>query len=401
MRALAFGSLRHLLLVVGPEAAEGGARQHRVHGRRLEEEGDLPGAPLREVVARHRLGRAVEGADGAREEARAPHHRVEEGAAPHLAVRVVAAAEQDLRRADGPGRENHEARSDHHLARRGPEGRVEPHRVDRGDAAPRLLEANHAGPGVDLGPRLHRVVEVGEVEGVLGADGAARPAVAERLAPGDVPAGHLPGVAQLSGAVPEDAVVLVGGLDGPGGDGEAPLHRGEVGLEGLLVEPGHAEGLGPVAEHARRGAEAGGPVDQRSPAHAAPLQDGDGEVGGGPHAAVLVEGGVGPGFVHPHLVGGEVAAFLEHRHPEPARRQPRRHHRATRPGAHHADVGAVVDVLAEGGGVDDAPRGVGHGFTSGVAGGGASGVVGGPSVMVPGTKRGSRSTMPPVAGGPG
>ncbi len=96
-----------------------------------------------------------------------------------------------------------------------------------------------------------------------------------------------------------------------------------------------------------------------------------------------------------------MAALLQHDHPEAARREPRRHHGAARPGAHHAHVGPLVDVLAEGGGVEDASRGFGHGFTSGTGGGGTSGVGGAPSVMVPGVKRGSRSTIPPVGGGPG
>jgi hypothetical protein len=147
-----------------------------------------------------------------------------------------------------------------------------------------------------------------------------------------------------SGAVEEGAVVGVGPLGGPGGDGEALLH-------GLKVRSQIAQikvvALSPVVQHPLGGAEAGGPVDGGGAAHGAALEHQDGEVVRALEAAALVHQGQGlplpQGEVAPRLV----AARLDHHHIEPGLHEALGQHSAAGPRAHDGHIADLVDVLAQ------------------------------------------------------
>ena len=70
--------------------------------------------------------------------------------------------------------------------------------------------------------------------------------------------------------------------------------------------------VAPAGDDVIGSAEAGGPVDHRAAADRAPLQDGDGEVGGRPVPAILVEARIGRRFLHVEFGPGVVTALLEH-----------------------------------------------------------------------------------------
>ena len=349
------GQLAHPAVVVGPEDQGTGRRQHGLQRRHLEEEADLVGAAIDELVRGDRLRRALVGVDLLLVEGGQGDHRVEEGAATDAAGVIEARPQKQRGPVDRAGAAHRDSGPHGH----GPSGRptvvtVEHATLDRGHAAPIGHEALGLRVGVEGQTCRHRLGDVGDVHRLLGVQGTTQAAVARVRTAVHVPADDVHVEVEGPGAVAEQGVVGVG-VSRPGGDLQAGLDGLEVGAEVLDAEafdPVHAL---PVLQDALGGAEAGGPVDRRAPADAAALEHADRLVGGRAAAAALVEHRVGVGLDEVEVGLGEGAALLEHHDPRALGGEPGRQHGAARAGADDADVAVDDDVGGDLAAVIDAP----------------------------------------------
>ena len=106
---------------------------------------------------------------------------------------------------------------------------------------------------------------------------------------------------------------------------------------------------GSAAEPGREPAdvEAGGPAGAVGPADGTALEDGDGEIGGRPVSAILVEARIGRRLLHVELGLGVVAAFLEDDDARTGGSQARGNDGASRSASDHAHVGPQEEVLLD------------------------------------------------------
>ena len=207
------------------------------------------------------------------------------------------------------------------------------------------LDAPHAAVGVDGRAARHGVRQIGERGALLGVHRTTHPAVAGTQAAAHVAADRVHGPPELLATVVERPVVGVDLLEIDFLDPEPPLDLLEVGSQSLWRQHG-ALLVAPEGEHVVGSAEARGPVHHRAAADRASLQDRDGQIGGRPVPAVLVQPRIGGRLLHVELVLAVVAALLEHHHARPRLREARGDDRAAGPAPDDADVGREEQVLA-------------------------------------------------------
>ena len=195
--------------------------------------------------------------------------------------------------------------------------------------------------------------EIGERRALLRIDGTPHAAVAGAQTFADVAAGRIDGPAHLLAAVVQGAVVGVDVVEVDLLDAESLLHFLEVQPQGFRGDR-RAVLLTPGIDHVVRCAEARRPVDHRSAAHGAALQDGDRQIRRRAVSPVLVQVRVRRRFLHVEVGLGVVAAFFEDDHLGAGVRQARRDDRAAGAAPHDAQVGSEHHVLPDLVATDDA-----------------------------------------------
>jgi hypothetical protein len=105
--------------------------------------------------------------------------------------------------------------------------------------------------------------------------------------------------------------------------------------------------VGPVLQCGGWRAEARRPIHQGRAADGAALQNGDGAVLAGPSDRLLVERGVGGGFLHVEVLAAAQRAFFDQQHLVTGRAEELGAGGTTGPAANDGDVGVERDVLLE------------------------------------------------------
>ncbi len=209
-------------------------------------------------------------------------------------------------------------------------------------------DAVHPAVGVDVGPRRHRVRDVGDVDALLGPGGAPEGAHPVPLAVLGVAGEVAAGVAQAPGRLQEEQGVAPHHVPLRPLDEEVLLHRRVEQVELGLGQLGQAGLQVPALEDVAVDAQAGAGVDGGGAAHRLSLgQQDHRQAQGDGLARLAVEAHEGAGRAEVEVLAGVVAALLQDDDRVAGLRQLLGGHAAPRPRADDDHVGGAPHVPAQ------------------------------------------------------